>query len=75
MASRWHLLLPDCLQLYGVDLADRDLLRARPFSWLLTLFDGLSTTRSRILWDQMEDRAREGTARAMDQGANPRPWL
>ncbi len=75
MCEKWHLIVPDMLQLYGVDMADRELLRVRPWSWLVALFDGLRTTRSRVLWDEMSSRDQENTCKAMDQGANPRPWL
>jgi len=68
-------LTADVLQLYGIDLGDVDLLRARPWSWLLALIDGCMTARSRLHWERLGPQARKHVRDAMAQGAQVAPWL
>lgn len=71
----WPLLTADALQLYGVDLADGALLRARPWSWLLALIDGLLTARSRVSWEAIGPERQRAVREALAKGADVTPWL
>jgi hypothetical protein len=64
----------DLHQLFGIDLEDLELLRARSWPWLERRFFGLLSCRSRTLWAYQKadhDKIRE----RMSEGANPLPWL
>ncbi len=65
----------DLLQLYGVDVGDDALMRARPWSWLMSLIGGCMTARSRLGWDRMGPDQQQRHADAMGQGAQVTPWL
>lgn len=71
----WPLLTADLLQLYGVDVADRALMQARPWSWFQALVDGCLTARSRLLWERAGAEGREAVLKALGQGADVTPWL
>lgn len=64
----------DLQQLFGIDLEDRDLLRARSWPWLERRIFGLLTCRSRTLWDYIGDDQSKVRER-MAEGANPLPWV
>lgn len=46
--SRWHLVVADMHELYGIEVDDISLLRARPWRWLKTRIAGLASCDSRL---------------------------
>ena len=73
--EHWRELTADLLQLYGVDVGDQVLLRARPWSWLSALIEGCMTARSRTLWSQVGHEGRERARKALAEGGDVTPWL
>ncbi|MFI6266161.1 hypothetical protein [Micromonospora sp. NPDC051006] len=48
MLTRWSLVEADLHDVYGVDVEDRDLMRARSWRWLETRITGLLFADSRL---------------------------
>lgn len=46
--SHWNLIQLDLHEKFGIDTGDRDLLRSRPFSWLLLRIRDLLGSESRL---------------------------
>lgn len=46
--DRWELVEADLHQVYGIDMEDRALLRARSWRWLRTRIAGLLSTNCRL---------------------------
>lgn len=74
LAQCWGELTADMLQLYGVDVADRALMRSRPWTWFLALVNGAVQVRSRLLWGRIGEDGRSKVITAMAQGGNVAPW-
>jgi hypothetical protein len=52
-----------------------ELLRARPWSWLLSLLAGVSTARSRTLWATLPNATQGRVNELLAHGGDVTPWL
>lgn len=74
IVDHWGHVTADMLDVYGVDVADRALMAARPWSWLMSLLTGLFTARTRVLWEHIGDDARRTVRDTLAQGGQITPW-
>jgi hypothetical protein len=49
MFAQWPIVAADLHSEYGIDAADRDLMRSRSWRWLAARLDGLAMRESRIV--------------------------